>query len=290
MYSPDVCIYHSSCQDGFTAALAIWSKWPNIEFYGASHGDPIDLEHIRGKNVLFVDFSLKKDKIWAMAQFAKSVVILDHHKSAEAELADFGTFNGKLSDLEHLLNYEHNNVVTHFDMMCSGAVLAWQFAFENHEYVPYSYQLVEDRDLWNWKYDDTKPFTLALSFVPPVFETWEKIMFSRDAIEGLVIQGEAVLEYQQVLINQIVKNAYWSTKFEGHKVIECNTPVLQSEVGNALIKAHPDADFAAVWYISEKNATKYSLRSEDGRADVSVIAAQYGGGGHRNASGFIMED
>jgi nanoRNase/pAp phosphatase (c-di-AMP/oligoRNAs hydrolase) len=31
---------------------------------------------------------------------------------------------------------------------------------------------------------------------------------------------------------------------------------------------------------------QYSLRSEDSREDVSEVAKQFGGGGHRNAAGY----
>jgi phosphoesterase RecJ-like protein len=34
---------------------------------------------------------------------------------------------------------------------------------------------------------------------------------------------------------------------------------------------------------------KVSLRATDGRVDVSVIARQMGGGGHRQAAGFTTE-
>lgn len=38
--------------------------------------------------------------------------------------------------------------------------------------------------------------------------------------------------------------------------------------------------------IPNKCKVQWSLRSEDGRVDVSEIAKSYGGGGHRNAAGF----
>ena len=52
-----------------------------------------------------------------------------------------------------------------------------------------------------------------------------------------------------------------------------------------LLKLYPDAPFATCWSRSG-DRLKYSLRSEDSRMDVSEVARGYGGGGHRNASGF----
>ena len=36
----------------------------------------------------------------------------------------------------------------------------------------------------------------------------------------------------------------------------------------------------------ENGKREWSLRSDDSRLDVSLVAQQYGGGGHRNAAGF----
>ena len=295
-YKPDICFYHSPCSDGFGAAYAIWHRWPDTEFVPINHGEPINSGTIRGKNVLFVDFSLKKDKIWAMAQLAKSVIILDHHKSAEHELKDFGTFNGELIDLEDTLSYEHNNVVAHFDMLHSGAVLAWRFA-NPHEEIPQALLYIEDRDLWKWELSGTKEFGLATASIPFIFETWRDYVISNSDTHELVRQGEAIVEYEDKLVRQIVGNAYHDTLWQadekgnryGHEAIFCNTAVLQSEVGNALLKAHPTAQFATIWYIDDKGNTRYSLRSCEGRADVSIIAAEFGGGGHKFAAGFIVE-
>lgn len=61
-----------------------------------------------------------------------------------------------------------------------------------------------------------------------------------------------------------------------------------SETAHALLMRNPDAPFAACVVRSYDGVT-YSLRSEDGRMDVSEIARGRGGGGHRNAAGFRLE-
>lgn len=37
-WSPDVCIYHGGCDDGFGAAWAIWRRWPKCEFVPGYYG------------------------------------------------------------------------------------------------------------------------------------------------------------------------------------------------------------------------------------------------------------
>ena len=67
-----------------------------------------------------------------------------------------------------------------------------------------------------------------------------------------------------------------------------NSLVFQSEIGDELCKLYPDAPFAAVWCQKTESLQAWSLRSI-GEFDVSVVAAQFGGGGHRNAAGFARE-
>lgn len=87
-YRPDIMIYHANCADGFGAAWAAWMRWGSaIEYVPCSYGqNPPD---VRGKHVLIGDFSFKRSQLDAMLTEAASVVILDHHKTAEAELAPF---------------------------------------------------------------------------------------------------------------------------------------------------------------------------------------------------------
>ena len=61
-------------------------------------------------------------------------------------------------------------------------------------------------------------------------------------------------------------------------------PELRSEVAAACLKRHPEAKFAAVYYM-EDGQKMWSVRSR-GDFDVNEIAKQFGGGGHAAAAGF----
>jgi oligoribonuclease NrnB/cAMP/cGMP phosphodiesterase (DHH superfamily) len=80
-----LCIYHGNCADGFGAAMAVWKKYgDNCEFYAGIYGEePPDC---KDKNVIIVDFSYKKDVMMKIINDCKSLIVLDHHKSAEEEL------------------------------------------------------------------------------------------------------------------------------------------------------------------------------------------------------------
>ena len=51
-----------------------------------------------------------------------------------------------------------------------------------------------------------------------------------------------------------------------------------------MLEQNPDIKIAMIWYV-DKESVRISLRTR-GDVDVSEIAAKYGGGGHKPASGF----
>src|SRR3990167_9339886 len=98
-----IVIYHSNCFDGFGAAWVLRGVYPDATFIPATYGDaPPD---VTGQDVVIVDFSYPRDVLLAMRQSSRSLVVADHHKTAQAncEGLDF----------------------CHFDMNRSGAGLAW---------------------------------------------------------------------------------------------------------------------------------------------------------------------
>jgi hypothetical protein len=200
-WKPDVCIYHAACDDGFGAAWAVWKRWgDDVVYLPCTYGEPLPIGDMSRSNVLFVDFSAKRPEIEAMAKIAKSIVIIDHHKTAQAELEPFAVaFGGDMTSLciEHveqllgqLAELNRLPIISWFDMNQSGAAMAWKFAFPNH-HVPQFLRYIEDRDLWRFKFgDETKCFSAALRTYPMDFKTWDSFMLRPDR---LVEEGIAIL-------------------------------------------------------------------------------------------------
>lgn len=289
MWKPDVCLYHANCSDGFGAAWAIWKYWGNeVAYIPATYGKP--LPDVTGRNVLFVDFSVKRPELIAMAEKAKSIVVIDHHKTAEAELKDWAGPMVKPEDIELLAAKACTQtgypIVAMFDMQSSGAVMAWDFTFgiPHNDPPPQFLAYIQDRDLWTFHYGDrTRQFSAALQTYPMTFETWEGLAKRPDI---LVLEGEAVLRAHRVNIGKFLEEAYFSD-IVGHWVPMVNVPyAYASDTAHELLQRYPDAPFAACWFRRGDGMIQYSLRSDDSRVDVSEIAAMFGGGGHRNAAGY----
>ena len=83
----DLIISHKSCPDGFCASFIAHKRYPEAEILPLNHGDPLPLDQVRGKDILILDFSWKsREDNEAVALAAKSIHILDHHKTSQAGL------------------------------------------------------------------------------------------------------------------------------------------------------------------------------------------------------------
>ena len=140
-----ICIYHANCNDGKGAALAIYRRYGDqVTYIPCHYGDEIPAD-IDGSRLYIVDFSFKRDDMKTICRRARFVTVIDHHKTAEKELAGL---NDEITNLDLIYNNER-----------SGAALAWQYFFGS---VPEIIRHIEDRDLWRFELPDTKHIHYAL--------------------------------------------------------------------------------------------------------------------------------
>lgn len=262
-----ICIYHANCCDGMGAAWVVHralNEDDDIEFIPATY--QAELPDVTGAHVIIVDFSYKQDQMRELAAQAKSILVLDHHKTAQQELAPLledGIIQGK------------------FDMNHSGAMLAWMWFFPQVE-PPALIKHIQDRDLWRFDLPGTREIQSALYSFPMDFETWDMLMSIDTSI--LYKQGIAIDRAHKKNVQGLVEFVSYRDTIAGFDVpvLNCNY-MFASDAGHELAKGEA---FSATYYDTEENR-KYSLRSsEDGGIDVSEIAAKFGGGGHRHAAGF----
>ena len=92
---PVTIIYHGNCPDGFGAAWVvrkIMKDFPDVDplmvvFHPASHYEKPPC--VKGRNVLMLDFAYKKQIMEKVLTEAVNVVVIDHHKSAMEDLAEY---------------------------------------------------------------------------------------------------------------------------------------------------------------------------------------------------------
>lgn len=287
-WTPTICLYHAQCNDGFGAAFAVWLKTKaHCQFIPVSYGALPPDQIAAHDDVLIVDFSYSKDQLLKLGAKAHSVVVLDHHKTAEADLVQFTlptTLKGFRHDLSGLLDTYYvsgkSPVIAVFDIRRSGAQMAWDFMHETAR--PLLIDLIGDHDLWRHELPGSKETAWALGSYAHDFRIWEQLNLHAQA---LALEGKTILRAARMFITECLPMTR-TVEIGGHFVPALNMlPPYMSEAGHTLLDEHPTAPFAATWYRT-LDGDMWSLRSQDSRTAVSDIARDHGGGGHRNAAGF----
>lgn len=271
-----VVIYHANCSDGFGAAWAAYMKFgESIDYVPADHATKDNdisywLSVVEGKHVICCDFSFSRVVTEKIHEHAASFHVIDHHASSVEEL------NG--------LSY------CDIDLDSSGAVLTWKAIFEEDKRVPELLLYVQDRDLWQWKLPDSEKIWSYISTVSQTFHDWDEMSNLLQTTEGkdnIICAGAAMLsKVKKIGADATTHAEVWS--IAGFDVLVSNCPGnLRSDVCEhlGLIGKYP---FVGCYEISKGSAT-WSLRSNHGTEDVSIIAGTFpGGGGHKEASGFTV--
>lgn len=279
MTEKPIIIYHANCMDGFTAMWCANLYFNgNIEVVPARNGHDDRPESVAGRDVYIVDYSFPRDWLIEMNEQANSLVVLDHHKSAEADLEglDF----------------------CQFDMNRSGAGMAWDFFFPDQP-RPWVVDYVEDQDIWKWELDDAEDICAFLNSQEKTLENWDR--FHNES--SLYLQkarqfGRIINETVQHYCNQTEKLGMLG-EIGGHIVPIVNAPFfatskLLNQMCTKRLKDGTWPKFAVGWHVNTYGQVKYSLRSwenpDTGEAfDVSELAGEFGGGGHHKASAFRVK-
>jgi oligoribonuclease NrnB/cAMP/cGMP phosphodiesterase (DHH superfamily) len=287
----DTIIYHKCCPDG-VSGLWCAHHYNQIDFEKISMKAGVDPEFdTTNKDIIFIDVCPSFNFLLVHTKLAKSIKVLDHHKSAYDTYIKNKEFLDSIDNLEMI-----------FDMNRSGAQMAWDFFFGNQ---PRSWFInyVGDRDLWKWELPNSKEISAAFDFNnyfmnEDLFELDLLSKYDKNQINELIKIGSTINEYQQKLIkNEVDYSCEASIKVEdktyyvriGHII-----GGMVSDLGNKLslepLSSGELPDFGVVWNYNIDTQTWYvSLRGHDTSPDLSIIAKHFGGGGHAKASAIRIE-
>ena len=260
-------IYHDNCSDGFCAAWVARKAYPDAEFLPYWYGKKIP-SNLEGSRVFVLDFSFPRQDIEVLLS-KTDLTLLDHHKTA----------------LENLSGLDPSRII--LDMNKSGGRLTWDYFFPGKP-APWLVDYTEDRDLWKFTLQESRAVSAGIKSYPYDFVLWDSWTAGDNYDLGwkmLAQEGRPILRYQDEIIKTAVANA---VEFElaDYKILAVNSTVLVSEIAGELAKGRP---FGAVYFVRADSKTQWSLRSDENGVDVSEIAKAYGGGGHKHAAGFELE-
>jgi nanoRNase/pAp phosphatase (c-di-AMP/oligoRNAs hydrolase) len=278
--------------DGFASAWTFqyWKEkyYGHIQYIPAKYEeDPLDtlssVEDRLNTEIYILDFSFSKFHLRWMSEEFKTIYLYDHHKTASEELGNW------------YLEDQPKNVHIIIDQNCSGAGLCW-YIFSEYYSVSKLIDYVQDRDLWKFSLPNCKEITEVIKLTPTTFSDYIQLHLQLNTnFEELVAAGTYLRKQTNKIVEELAKLArsgyFGSITGETLNIAVVNAPSqFSSDLGNYLCSTRP-IDFAVSFYISENGKYHYSLRSlkEGSNVDVSEIARIYGGGGHRNAAGFVSD-
>ena len=277
-YNIHVWYHGGNCADGIGAKLAAYLKFGKDATYTpVNYHEPMPkVEH--GSHVYILDFSYPKEQLRALLDSgtASILVVLDHHKTAQEDLA--------------------GEWYATFDMNKSGAVLAWEF-FHRGKPVPELLDLIQDRDLWKFHRATSRPVHTGILLALERGQGRDDVAVLEPHLydaSQLAKTGAGALMYQQMRVNQAVKArdfVYW--EYEGFRCAVTNQPRdIRDEIGAAFCEAFKDeVDYCISYRVTSDASVALSIRSK-GDFDCSALSKLLGekfgkkpGGGHKNSSG-----
>ena len=280
-------IYHDHCIDGFGAAFiaARFFETMDQDYMLApfSYGDYLDEDCIEeGDTVFILDFSFAPERLGWIAERAKEVIWLDHHKTAIEAWERYKSEGGVTPD----------NLKLVLDNTRSGTGITFDWFYPN-TVRPMWVNWIEDRDLWKFKYGEvSKQFHAAISSYERTVEQWHTLLVI--GIEGdyeqLLTEGEAILRAHNQRVMEIADGGAVPIVIDGQEGLAANcNGYFASDVGHEL--AERSGTFGATWYQDASGDIKWSLRAASNNSvDVAKIAEAFGGGGHKAAAGFSLSN
>ena len=265
-------IYHKDCMDGVSSAYIadnILKKDNTVTLVPLQYSKEDELFQLsltKQDICYFVDFSLKRDKMLELAELVDRVIVIDHHKTAEEELVNLP-----------------ENVEVNFNMNESGATLTWLYFYD--EPIPEIFEYIKDRDLWNWKLPYSREISEALAFLikPNDINSFRDNAFI--GITALKEIGSTLLKKKNQQVQSKLSKVRDLTLCDiEFKIINVTENI--SELGNEICIEYNKP--ALMYFITQDMKVICSLRSINELSDVSKVATIFGGGGHRNASGFTV--
>lgn len=233
------------------------------------------------EEVIFADITPKPEHLAAVMTITKRITIFDHHSSSLRDLTAAGlTFPG-----------------TQTKDGLGACLLVWEYYYPERP-VPSGIRWIAEYDAWE-RTADNKMFNFGLKKfnIFPTNWIWNKILLNDEVFVDKVMSiGRELLAYLVPWYKRLVRS-YAITGYvidDVHDKVPNRYSAILLNQGAVDSSVFDDADKPYDIYIRAvfgKNLCwLVSITTNRDDIDVSEIANQFGGGGHRKAAGFAIDD
>lgn len=269
-----LCIHHND-SDGRLAGAIIKNKFNKAKLVEVSYNDYKEKLKFILKNkqklynqIYILDFSMEEKEMQHLIKLY-DVIWCDHHKSAMKKLKNIWG-NEKIKGLRSINK--------------CGAKLTWEY-FNGKKFK--ELELVDDYDRWIFKFGNKTHYFAEINKHWTIKKWMEVIRNIKNSdLNKNIIQGKKLYEIKVQRVKRIIETGK-NIKFQNKKTLIVNNTNITdtSLLGNMICE---NGYKIAIIFSFNKNKIIFSLRSKNG-IDVSKIAEKYGGGGHKNAAGFVLK-
>jgi oligoribonuclease NrnB/cAMP/cGMP phosphodiesterase (DHH superfamily) len=273
-------IYHSADLDGFTSGAIIKKNFPEAQLIGWDYGNPIP-NLPDGARVIMSDISFPIEEMVAIGNRCK-LLWIDHHISAIKAYEEYCEKNGGAP-------FE-----AYVETKLAACELTWMYFNPDYEWNPESVKLLGTYDSWR---DDDKnywenyvlPYQYGMRLICNSVDTFPVgVLENNHRCVEIIQKGETVLKYQRQQNKIQCRKASFEIEWNGLRCICLNGGSFNSLAFDYVYRENKH-DVMMPFQFNGKKWT-VSLYSTKEEIDCSEIAKTMGGGGHKGAAGFQIDD
>ncbi len=277
-------ISHVADEDGITPVILSKLVFKNINFVLTEPKD-VDksyLDNVDNYDFVYItDLSVSPElalKINEDEKLKNKTLIFDHHKSAlELNKYDYVTViderNGKKESATSIF-YEYLCSISSNDILHKNSTKG---LVEQVRIIDtYDFKTEDDKKAHNldllFSILDRENYINYFNNYIRVHDSFE---YTKDEMFLIKLEKDKVDNYLKQKTDEMMR-----VNIDGYKTGVVFAERYRSQLGNHIVNLYDDIDFAII--ISITRSVSYR---GNGKVDLSVFAAKYGGGGHANASG-----
>lgn len=274
--------YHSADLDGLASGAIMKMAHPDIELIGYNYGDSFPWERINSDTTVYMaDVSLPINDMVALAKKCEYFCHLDHHVSA-------------IEDYNNLADKPDNYQVVHNSTL-SACEICWNYFIDKLQHTVSSLPIVllGNYDTYRSVNDISKYWETTV--LPYQYYARTYLLTPDDVLNHIqnfeyvnsyLPKGKAIYDYIKSYNKKLCNNSF-VINFLGYRAIVVNAPLSNSLVFDSVYDE--DKHDLMMPFSFNGKTYKFSIFTTKD-IDCHLLARKFGGGGHKKAAGFVVND
>ena len=263
------CLYHSADLDGHCSGAIVKYFYPQCETIPINYGD--ECPKFRAWEIIvIVDFSLPRNTMEDLTR-TNHVRWMDHHKTAIEEMEGL-----------HIPGIR--------EIGKGACELTWNY-FSGYK-LPKAVRLLSLYDVWDHEDPEVLEFQYGMRIEPDTspenVNLWKPLLYDDTTkVSSIKNAGKTILQYEKEQNKKYCDSCALPLSFEGLTFMAMNKPMSNSKVMDSIY--NPD-EHDGVLFFAYRHGKGWTISIFSDTIDVGAIAKRHGGGGHKGAAGFIIDD